>query len=335
LLLAPAVAADAKDPWPAKADRERLVAAHATFVESAREARAFLADKSRYPPPTGVFYVGKDVQIGHAEMERLVSAAVTAHNRFQRDLAKALGWKTETIGAKKATLEPLHRDSSVAEIYGVILPSGVEFDRVLAACGKRLTGARDKPAEASLARLDRILGELHLGRFEAAVAARDGADEFETLVARVVFDHALRRDVEAHDGGHDDNEMKGVRSLNAYRSALDLRPVLADLRVRAMARRFAEEQTKLGFFSHEHPRDPAQRTAADRAKLAGYGGEVLENCATGTSGFDVVWAWRNDAGHHAPLVDDRAKVVGLGCSGKSVLNLGIVCDEPIAVLLAP
>lgn len=322
------------DSWPTTAERERLAALHSSFVERARQARLFLGDRNRYPPPTGVFYVGKNAQEGHAEMERLVSASVAAHNSFVRDLCRAIGVKIETVGARKPTLAALDRDASVAEIYGVILPAPTDLDRLFASCGKRLAASRGKPAEATLPRLDRAFGELHGGNYDASIAAREGGDAFELALIRVAFDHALRSHVEAHDGGHDDNEMKGLRSLNAYRSALDLSPLLADARVRAMARDFAEDQTRLGFFSHEHPKDPARRTAQDRARAAGYDGEVMENCATGSDGFAVVWAWRSDAGHHAPLVSERGKVVGLGCAGKSVLNVGIVCDEPIAALLA-
>lgn len=334
LMLIAVSTAPAQESRPGSAERERIVALHSTFVERARAAREFLGDSKRYPPPTGVFYVGKNAQVGHAEMERLVSAAVAAHNVFIRDLCKSLGIKTETVGAKKPTLAALDRDVTVAETYGVLLPVPTDLERLIANSGKRLAAARGKPAESALPRLDRVLGELHAGAFGAAIAAREGADELELAITRVAFDHALRRHVESRDGGHDDNEMKGLRSLNAYRSALDLSPLLPDARVHAMARRFAEDQTKLGFFSHEHPKDAARRTAQDRARAEGYGGEVMENCATGSDGFAVVWAWRNDAGHHAPLVSELGKVVGLGCAGKSVLNVGIVCDEPIAVLLA-
>lgn len=310
--------------WPAEADRERLERAHATFAAAAAEARAFIADRERYPPPIGLFLVGRDAQVGHAEMELRASAAVAAHNLFVRDLCKVLKLKTETVGAKQPTLKAVERAGNRAEVYGVLLPHAGDFAKLLA---RAAAGAG-----AAATALDQALAELGHGASEAAAAAAAKTGGFDAVLARFAFDAALRASVERDGAGHDENELSGLRQINAYRAALDLRPLVADRALHTMARQFAEEQAELGFFAHEHPADATRRLPADRARAAGYQGRVGENCATGASAREAAWAWRSDAGHHALLVGSEWRAAGFGCASGSVLNTGSTCVPALAPL---
>jgi uncharacterized protein YkwD len=316
--------------WPKEDVVERLIAEHDAFAERAAAARAFMADTKKYPPPVGTFAPGRDMQPGHPEMERLVSASIVAHNKFVRSLASLLEVQTEVFGTKQPTTKVVNYEATTPVPYGVVLPKASDLDRLIGKAGKILTSAPDGGPELPL--VTRALGLLAAGRYEDAAALRSTASSRDALVLRYCFDHVVRRANEREPAGHDKNERRGIADLNAYRSALDLRPVAVDTRIHQMARRYSEEQSKQGFFSHEHPNDPARRTAFDRAKAVGYEHGIGENIASDSDAKSAIWGWRADAGHHSVLVEPTARVAGLGCGGTAVLNIGMHCDSPLAAL---
>jgi hypothetical protein len=110
-----------------------------------------------------------------------------------------------------------------------------------------------------------------------------------------------------------DEERRFAAILNDYRVMLGLDPLeLLDALVMA-ARKHSQEMHDLGYFAHESPVE-GRRHPADRARLEGYSGSVLENCAVSGDPRDAFEGWYRSSGHHRGLITDRARVLGAGQS---------------------
>ena len=303
---------------------ERLVKLAAETVKARAAARGFLLDTRRYAMPAQAlrgWRVGIDIQPGHDEMERLVSAAIIRHNKATALLAEKMGVRTRTVGHKRPTLEPLAITRPV-NVYGITV---IDTD-----IAKFLKRYRKQAAKGDA--LEVALGAL--AREEWSKAAKAGAKL--KGVEAFVWETARAASVlvwnEKHRAKHGSAERDGLRVVNAYRASLGLPPFILDKQLRYMARDFAVAMANGRFFSHQHPTDPTRRTLRRRAQRARYGGGVAENVSTQRDAVKAVWEWRADAGHHRVLVYPNFRAAGLGCTSVSVFNVGDSTREKIFAL---
>ncbi len=306
-----------------RAELERLGGELRTARQQALE---FLFDAKRYPVPKKAskgWRVGIDLQPGHEEMERRVSAAIVLHNRVMQLLAKQLEVKTRTVGASRPTLKPPAEVRTVS-VYGIlVIDTGVAkflksyragFDPWRKLRGRALPAGRDVFLYA--------LGNLSREKWKEAAASGRTLQGAEGIVWEALRAAALLNWNERFKARHDNNEHQGMRVLNAYRVSLGLPPLALNTRLHYMAGDFATEMKRLRFFSHNHPADPSRRTLGRRAKRAGYKGLSGENVSSEGNAAKAVWNWRADGAHHRLLVLPYWRAAGFGCPRPSVLNVG-------------
>ncbi|MBM4014285.1 MAG: hypothetical protein FJ293_04890, partial [Planctomycetes bacterium] len=100
----------------------------------------------------------------------------------------------------------------------------------------------------------------------------------------------------------DPDEYANYVATNDYRRTLLLPPFELDERLVVAARGHSQEMKDLNYFGHDSPTEKL-RTPSDRARVAGYGGGVGENCyAGGGGGRGAFEGWYHSPGHHRGMV---------------------------------
>ncbi|MFF8654391.1 CAP domain-containing protein [Streptomyces huasconensis] len=98
--------------------------------------------------------------------------------------------------------------------------------------------------------------------------------------------------------------------VNAERAVVGCRPVTADSGLAALAGRFSADMAERDFFAHT---DPDGATPWDRAEKAGIAGLGGENIARGQADARAVMAaWMSSPGHRANILNCDYKTMGVG-----------------------
>jgi len=179
------------------------------------------------------------------------------------------------------------------------------------------------PAE-KLNALAAQLGELspELGKWptphENALAYMRAAGAVQLDVKKKEYDGA-KAVLEANDklqgGMITDEDKRHVRVLNDYRMMLGRNVLSINLQLVEATTRHSQYQEKVGQIGHNMDGHPDGRTPQDRARRAGFGGSVAENCLMGSKDGDAaVWQWYNAAEHHRNMIAPHS-IIGVGHSG--------------------
>lgn len=168
------------------------------------------------------------------------------------------------------------------------------------------------------------LGELsaELSRWPAphenALAYMRAAGASQLEVKKKEYD-AARATLEANEklqgGMLTEEDKRHVRVLNDYRLMLGRGVLSINLQLVEACTRHSQYQEKIGRIAHNIDGHPDGRTPQDRARRAGFGGSVAENCLMGArDGDQAVWQWYNAAEHHRNMIAAHT-VIGVGHSG--------------------
>ncbi len=112
-----------------------------------------------------------------------------------------------------------------------------------------------------------------------------------------------------------DEDKRHVAVLNDYRMMLGKGCVTINLALCQACTGHSKYQEKIGRIGHNIDGHPDGRTPQDRAKRAGFGGSVAENCLMGAGdGAAAVWQWYNAAEHHRNMIANHS-IIGVGHSG--------------------
>lgn len=112
-----------------------------------------------------------------------------------------------------------------------------------------------------------------------------------------------------------DEDKRHVRVLNDYRMMLGRNVLSINLQLVEATTRHSQYQEKVGQIGHNMDGHPDGRTPQDRARRAGFGGSVAENCLMGARDGDAaVWQWYNAAEHHRNMIAPHS-IIGVGHSG--------------------
>lgn len=112
-----------------------------------------------------------------------------------------------------------------------------------------------------------------------------------------------------------DEDKRHVRVLNDYRLMLGKGAVKINLQLVEATTRHSQYMEKIGQIGHNMDGHPDGRTPQDRAKRAGFGGSVAENCLMGSADGDAaVWQWYNAAEHHRNMIGNHT-IIGCGHAG--------------------
>lgn len=180
-----------------------------------------------------------------------------------------------------------------------------------------------QPAE-KLNELARRLGELSpdLGKWPAphenALTYMRASGATQLDVKKKEYD-AARGVLEANEklqgGMLTDEDKRHVRVLNDYRLMLGRGALGINLQLVEACTRHSQYQEKIGRIAHVIDGHPDGRTPQDRARRAGFGGSVAENCLMGAKDGDAaVWQWYNAAEHHRNMIAPHT-IIGVGHSG--------------------
>ncbi len=98
--------------------------------------------------------------------------------------------------------------------------------------------------------------------------------------------------------------------VNQERATAGCSPVRADRSLAALAGDFSEDMAARGFFDHTDPDGASPWDRAEKAGIAGLGGE---NIARGQADAQAVMdAWMNSEGHRANILNCEFKTLGVG-----------------------
>ena len=112
-----------------------------------------------------------------------------------------------------------------------------------------------------------------------------------------------------------DEDKRHVRVLNDYRMMLGKGCVAINLALCKATTGHSAYMNKIKKLAHNIDGHPDGRTPQDRAKKAGFGGSVAENCLYGAdNGEQAVWQWYNAAEHHRNMIGNHS-IVGVGHDG--------------------
>ena len=112
-------------------------------------------------------------------------------------------------------------------------------------------------------------------------------------------------------------EKEQIRITNEYRDMMGLYCLIINENLVIGARKHSEYMERTGHFGHIIPEEPFGATPKDRAKKAGYVGELVgENIYMGTKSPKIAHeSWFNSAGHHRNILEPRWQDMGVGLYG--------------------
>lgn len=103
-----------------------------------------------------------------------------------------------------------------------------------------------------------------------------------------------------------------VRVLNDYRMMLGKGALTINLTLCKACYEHSKYMNQIKQLAHNINGHPYGRTPQDRARRAGFGGSVAENCLVGASTGDAaVWQWYNAAEHHRNMIGNHS-IIGIG-----------------------
>ncbi|MEZ5990918.1 MAG: CAP domain-containing protein [Planctomycetota bacterium] len=112
-----------------------------------------------------------------------------------------------------------------------------------------------------------------------------------------------------------EEDKRHVVVLNDYRMMLGKNALTINLTLSKATFEHSKYMNKIKQLAHNINGHPYGRTPQDRAKRAGYGGSVSENCLVGADTGEVaVWQWYNAAEHHRNMIGNHS-VIGVGHDG--------------------
>lgn len=112
-----------------------------------------------------------------------------------------------------------------------------------------------------------------------------------------------------------DEDKRHVRVLNDYRMMLGKGALTINLTLCRACYEHSKYMNEIKQLAHNIDGHPYGRTPQDRAKRAGYGGFVAENCLVGAGdGDQAVWQWYRAAEHHRNMIGNHS-IIGVGHDG--------------------
>lgn len=219
---------------------------------------------------------------------------------------------TESDGCKK---QP-EVDAACAPLFGVWRdPVGYAAQHY----GLDLKTPADK-----LEKLAALLGEIVPGLeqwpegvagAEAMMRAR-GADKLNVKEKEYSANAGILAANEKLEGGTlTEEDKRHVRVLNDYRMMLGKSALTINLTLCKATTGHSKYMNKIKQLAHNIDGHPDGRTPQDRAKRAGFGGPVAENCLVGAGDGDAaVWQWYNAAEHHRNMIGNHS-TIGVGHDG--------------------
>ncbi|MHC4839801.1 MAG: CAP domain-containing protein [Planctomycetota bacterium] len=112
-----------------------------------------------------------------------------------------------------------------------------------------------------------------------------------------------------------DEDKAHVLELNDYRMMLGRGCLKINLQLCKACTGHSKYMNKIKKLAHNIQGHPDGVTPQDRAKRAGFGGGVAENCLVGASdGKSAVWQWYNAAEHHRNMIGGHS-IIGVGHDG--------------------
>ena len=126
---------------------------------------------------------------------------------------------------------------------------------------------------------------------------------------------ALNFNANLKGGTLTDEDKAHVLELNDYRMMLGKGCVKINLQLCKATTGHSKYMNKIQKLAHNIQGHPDGVTPQARAKRAGFGGGVTENCLVGaTDGKTAVWQWYNAAEHHRNMIGNHS-VIGVGHDG--------------------
>ena len=181
----------------------------------------------------------------------------------------------------------------------------------------------DTPAK-QLDELATLLGELSEelanwpeGHADAAAVMRArGAEVLNVKEKEYKANSGVLESNEKLEGGTLTEEDKAhVRVLNDYRMMLGKNSLSINITLSKACYEHSKYMNQIKQLAHNINGHPFGRTPQDRARRAGFGGSVTENCLVGAdTGDAAVWQWYNAAEHHRNMIGNHS-IIGVGHDG--------------------
>ncbi|MBZ0137183.1 MAG: CAP domain-containing protein [Planctomycetes bacterium] len=112
-----------------------------------------------------------------------------------------------------------------------------------------------------------------------------------------------------------DEDKSHVRVLNDYRMMLGKGALTINATLSKACFEHSKYMNQIKQLAHNINGHPYGRTPQDRARRAGFGGSVAENCLVGAeTGDQAVWQWYNAAEHHRNMIGNHS-IIGIGHDG--------------------
>jgi uncharacterized protein YkwD len=112
-----------------------------------------------------------------------------------------------------------------------------------------------------------------------------------------------------------EEDKRHVRVLNDYRMMLGKNALTINLTLCKATTGHSKYMNKIKKLAHNIPGEPGGATPQARAKRAGFGGSVAENCLVGARDGDAaVWQWYGAAEHHRNMIGNHT-LIGVGHDG--------------------
>jgi uncharacterized protein YkwD len=112
-----------------------------------------------------------------------------------------------------------------------------------------------------------------------------------------------------------EEDRRHVRVLNDYRMMLGKGCVSINATLCKATTGHSKYMNEIKKLAHNIDGHPDGRTPQDRAKRAGYGGSISENCLVGAEdGEQAVWQWYGAAEHHRNMIGNH-RIIGVGHDG--------------------
>lgn len=218
---------------------------------------------------------------------------------------------TEADGCKKqpevdAACAPLFgvwRDpvGYAAQHYGLDLKTPADkLEKLALLLGEIVPGLEKWPEGATAESLMRARGAEKLNVKEKEYSANSGI---------------LAANEKLEGGTLTEEDKRHVRVLNDYRMMLGKGALSINLTLCKACTGHSKYMNKIKQLAHNIDGHPDGRTPQDRAKRAGFGGSVAENCLVGAGDGDAaVWQWYNAAEHHRNMIGNHS-IIGVGHDG--------------------
>ena len=264
------------------------------------EARAWIFDRAAFPDVDHPVVTPEE---GYGEAEsrgrRARSAFDALRGHLEREAREDEAWFPEKLARGRAERDDAaQRWARLARVIGD---------------GYGPPAARDDP-------LSPVLDALARDDLAAATRGLDALEPgWERLRAWYGWCRRILAANERERHGLDRSGARAIVDLNDYRIALGIPPLRVHAALVKTAQGHTAEMRDLRYFAHESPTE-GRRTASQRARLAGYSGQVHECLSQRGSAAAAITTWRYDGAHHRDLLFGID--VGLSNAAPWTLNVG-------------